>query len=161
MKIAFYKGETFVDKTVIFLSRGGYSHCTIVFDDGSIIESKPFCGVQKCEYFTSSLESNCLIDIFEVYTTKHQDKIIKEFLEKQLGKGYDYLSVIGFVVYATDEGRKKYGRWFCSELVFAAFKKAGINLMDRTDAWLLSPTILSYNTKMNFVESVYFRYQQQ
>ena len=69
--------------------------------------------------------------------------------------------MIGFVVYANAKGRKKYGKWFCSELVFAAFKKAGINLMDRTDAWLLSPTILSYNTKMNFVESAYFRYQQQ
>ena len=161
MKIAFYKGDNILDDLVIFFSRGGYSHCCVVLNDGSIIEAKPFTSVRWCKSMTEKLECNSKIDIFEVVTNSEQDKIIEDFLKKQLGKKYDYLSVIGFVLYDTNEGRKKYGKWFCSELVFAAFQKAGIDLLKRIDAWKVSPTILSYNNVMTLSDSISFRYQQQ
>ncbi len=161
MKIAFYRGTSLLDKLILFFSRGGYSHCSILFDNGSMIESKPFIGVQKCDTIFSSLKCDTKVDIFEVNTNRKQDKIIMDFLKNQIGKGYDYLSAIGFIVYSTNEGRKSYGRWFCSELVFSAFKKAGINLFERVSSWQISPTVLSYNTVMKQIDSIDFRYQQQ
>jgi uncharacterized protein YycO len=92
------------------------------------------------------------VSIFEVHTTKKQNKIIEDFLVSQIGKKYDWLAIFGFVLHTTKEGRKQYKRWICSELVFAAFQKAGINLLERIDAWKVSPTILSWNTKMAPVE---------
>jgi uncharacterized protein YycO len=161
MKIAMYKGTGIGSELILYFSRGGYSHAAVILNDGSIIESKEFHGVRKRKNITDLLTKNYRIDIFDVSTTEEQDKTIEDFLVKQLGKGYDYWSVIGFVVYASKEGRRSYGRWFCSELVFAAFQKAGINLLDRVDAWKVSPTILSYNTKMNLSDSISFRYQQR
>lgn len=160
MKIAMYKGSSVESKLILYFSRGGYSHSAVILNDGSIIEAIEFHGVRRRASVTDELTADYIIDIFDVKTTKKQDKIIKRFLLKQIDKGYDYWSVIGFVVYDSEEGRCSYGKWFCSELVFAAFKKAGINLLERVVAWKVSPTILSYNTKMNFKERIDFRYQQ-
>lgn len=38
--------------------------------------------------------------------------------------------------------RESAGKWFCSELVFAAFQAAGIDLLARTEAWEVSPGLL-------------------
>ena len=153
MKIVFYKGNSFVDKCILFFSRGGYSHCSIILDDDSRIEAKPFTRVHKCNSIVDGINSKCHIDVFNVETTEEQYIIIKDFLTKQIGKKYDYLSILGFVLYTSENGRKAYRHWICSELVFVAFKQAGINLLDRVDAWKVSPTILSYNSKMKFLES--------
>jgi uncharacterized protein YycO len=161
MKIAMYKGTGVGSELILYFSRGGYSHAAVMLNDGSIIESKEFHGVRRRASVTDQLTNNYTIDIFDVTTTPEQDKIIENFLVSQLGKGYDYASVVGFVVYASKEGRRSYGKWFCSELVFAAFQKAGIDLLKRIDAWKVSPTILSYNNVMTLSDSISFRYQQQ
>ena len=157
MKILFYKGTSFVDKSILFISRGGYSHCSIVLNNGSLIEAKPFKRVHRCSSIISELKSNTIIDIFDVTTTSEQDKIIEDFLISQIGKKYDYLSIIGFVLYTSESGRKAYKHWICSELVFVAFRKAGINLLERVDAWKVSPTILSYNTVMILNTTINFK----
>jgi hypothetical protein len=33
--------------------------------------------------------------------------------------------------------------WFCSELVYAAFQKAGIKLLNVDEAWKVSPALLA------------------
>ena len=65
--------------------------------------------------------------------------------------------IFGFIVYATNEGRKKYNKWVCSELVMAAFKEAGINLLERVNVWKVSPTILSYSTKLVYKDTIHFK----
>lgn len=145
-----------MSRIILFFSRGGYSHTSVLFDDGTIIEARPFTKIHKLKCIQDGITARCRVDIFEVDTTQKEDAIIKEFLEKQIGKKYDYLAIFGFIMYASKEGRKSYGRWICSELVFAAFRKAGINLHERIDAWKVSPTILSYNTKMILKESKEF-----
>lgn len=145
MRIALYRGNDFIDKAILFFSRGGWTHAAIVLDDGRTIEAYPFKGVRLRQSIAEQM-SNKTVDIFEVATTPEQDEIIKDFLTKQIGKRYDYLAIIGFVLYTTKKGRKQYARWICSELVFAAFQKVGINLLERIDAWKVSPTILSYSS---------------
>ena len=142
MKVAFFKGTDFVSKTILFISRGGFTHAEIVLDDGTSIGSKAFKGVHLTE---NALDNSEIVATFDVKTTARQKDIIESFLRDQIGKKYDYLSIIGFVVYASGDGRKQYGKWFCSELVFAAFKKAGIRLLQRVEPWKVSPTILSYS----------------
>ena len=151
-----YKGTSFIDKVILFFSRGGYSHASVLFNDDTTIEAKPLKKVHRCNSVMDGLTCNTKIDIFEVYTTKSQDRIIKDFLTEQLGKSYDYLGIFGFILYTTEEKRKRRSKWFCSELVTAAFKKAGVNLLDRVDVWKVSPTILSYSTKLNQRDTLFF-----
>jgi uncharacterized protein YycO len=116
-------------------------------DDNRVIDAQVIKGVCIRENIADRM-SKRIVDVFEVNTTSEQDEIIKDFLTRQIGKKYDYLALIGFVLHTTKESRKQLSRWICSELVFAAFQKANINLLDRIDAWKVSPTILSYSTIM-------------
>lgn len=148
MRIALYRGTGFIDKSILFFSRGGYTHAAVLLYDDTVIEAYPFKGVRRRKSLMDKMGKDVKVEVYDVPTTGIQDEIIKKFLTDQLGKGYDYWSVIGFVVYSSKEGRKSYGRWFCSELVFAAFQKAGINLLERVDAWKVSPTIISFTPSM-------------
>ena len=156
MKIALYLGSDFVDKTILFFSRGGYTHAAIILPDDTVIEAYPFRGIRKRKNLTDQM-GDAKVEIYEVVTTPEQDAIIVDFLNKQIGKGYDYWNIFGFVLHTTHEGRTSQGKWFCSELVFAAFQEAGINLLARVEAWMVSPTILSFNTIMRTHERFLFK----
>jgi len=156
VKIALYLGSDFVDKTILFFSRGGYTHAAIILPDDTVIEAYPFRGIRSRKSLTDQM-GDAKVEIYDVATTPEQDKIITDFLRKQIGKGYDYWNIFGFVFHTTHEGRTSRGRWFCSELVFAAFQEAGINLLARVEAWKVSPTILSFSTIMKPFERFQFK----
>jgi len=145
MKIAFYKGTSWFSKAIMRISRGGYSHAAVQLNDGTIVEAGVKNGVCLRKSLLDDVDINTTVDVFDVQTTPEEDEIICDFLIRQMGKGYDFWNIIGFVLYSSKEGRKGYDRWFCSELVVAAFRQAGINLLTRVDAWKISPTILSYS----------------
>lgn len=151
IKIALYKGTGWISNAIMWISRGGYSHVAMVLNDDSIIEAWAG-GVRKRKNILDQMDINTIVDVFEINTTPDQDIIIKDFLEKQIGKGYDYLAILGFILHTSHQGRIQYGRWICSELVFAAFQKIDINLLDRVECWKVSPTILSYSTLLQHGE---------
>lgn len=148
IRIALYRPYDLIDKTICFFSRGNYCHTAIVFKDGSAIEARPFKKVRKIPNLWYERKQNQVVEVYDIETTISQEKIIKKFLKRQLGKSYDYFSVVGFTVNKTEIGRKEYGRWFCSELVFCAFKQAGINLLERIYQWEATPVIVSYSEKL-------------
>jgi len=76
--------------------------------------------------------------IFSVQVTEEQKQKIEEFLFDQLGKEYDFKGIFGFASYSDVQDMNK---WFCSELVFAAFKYAGINLLRDIPAYKVSPRL--------------------
>ncbi len=137
MRVALYKGRGIVSKLILWQSRGHFSHAAKVLPDNSVIESREFKGVQKRPHFRP-VEGQETVRLFEVETTPVQDLAINAFLVDQLGKGYDYLSILRFI---TRQNTNRYtrGTWFCSELVFSAFRHAGIDLLARIDAWAVSP----------------------
>jgi uncharacterized protein YycO len=145
MRIALYQGTGWISKAIMWISRGGYSHVAMLLNDDTLIEAWAG-GVRHRKNLKDKMDTDTLVDVFEVPTTPEQDIIIQSFLEKQIGKGYDYLAIVGFILHTTHEGRIQYGKWICSELVFAAFQKVKINLLDRVECWKVSPTILSYST---------------
>jgi len=114
------------------------SHCFIYDGNGNYYEAVAFKGVVKI----SSLEMS-KNDII-VATKNYQVRDINaayDFLEKQLGKKYDYKGVIGLALnparnWASDED------WFCYELCAAALKISGgpqfNNLNHITETALLS-----------------------
>lgn len=61
--------------------------------------------------------------------TAEQEKKFWEFLDAQIGKPYDFGAIAGILIHRDWRNPNK---WFCSELVAAAFEYAGVPLL-RTD----------------------------
>ena len=148
MQVVFFKPSGIIDNLICFFSRGKYSHCAIILDDNSIIEAVPFSPVRHLTNFNFPREKTQEIDIYDINTLYYEDEIVVEFLKRQIGKPYDYWSVFGITWNASNNGRKKFGKWFCSELVFAAFKKVNINLLERIESWKTTPVLLGYSNRL-------------
>ncbi len=78
--------------------------------------------------------------IWEVTTTENQKQEIEDYLRAQVGKPYDFIGLFGFPFRRKDIQNPD--KFFCSELVFTALKKAGIELLQATDPSEVSPRLL-------------------
>jgi uncharacterized protein YycO len=141
MRILLYRGKGPISAAIRYCSDGKYSHIAMLFDDMTLCEIRPFQRV-NCRTLDPAELSSPDVDVFYVEASLEQEDVMREFLGRQIGKKYDYLAILGFVVHASVQGRKAYGRWICSELVFCAFRKAGIYLLERVDAWRVSPNMI-------------------
>lgn len=150
MKIALFKNKSIISSLIKWQTRSEYSHAAIIVDD-KLIESIEFEGVRVKNEL--NVKKNCFVDIYEIDVTEEQKRVIIDFLANQIGKKYDYTMVIRFIT-RQQESRKSSNKWFCSELVFAAFAKAGIVLLNNVEPWEVSPALLSMNTKTNLVEEI-------
>jgi uncharacterized protein YycO len=142
MKVLLFRGRGAMSMAIRWQSRSIYSHAAIQLRDGSIIESWQGSGVQR-KILTDWKD----IDAFDVVDCPERRWELDEegceaFLVNQIGKGYDYKSVLRFI------SRRKGGepdRWFCSELVYAAIRYAGVDLFLRCEPWRVSPGMLLYS----------------
>lgn len=66
---------------------------------------------------------------------------LREFLNDQVGKGYDWFSIARFVSRRTRAFGSPRAHWFCSELAAAAFETAGLPLLRRAPEQI-SPALL-------------------
>ena len=139
--VRIYKGTSIISKLIQFQSDGPYSHSAIVFGD-TVYEAKEFKGVQK-HPITDDVGS--VYDDFAVDMTVEQVDILMKFLEAQMGKKYSYGMIARFIT-RKQVDRKASQTWFCSELVFAALQKAGVELFARTEPWFVSPNLLVRST---------------
>jgi uncharacterized protein YycO len=143
MKILLCQNKGIAGCLIRWQTRSDFSHAA-VFHDGLIYESNPPC-VRKVDvrgWSWAEIENQYgTITVIDVPVTPAQETCIVNFLEDQLGKPYDYTMVIRFIT-REQESRASRGKWFCSELVFAAFQQAGIDLLARTEPWEVSPGLL-------------------
>lgn len=139
MKVVLFKGSGFISRLIAFQTRSEYSHAAILFDDGMLYESRETYGVRKVPDW-SPVGQN--VDCFNVTVTS--PGTMRQWLDTQVGKKYDLGSVIRFIT-RKQESRSDSGRWFCSELVFAALQKGGVNALERIEPWAVSPAMLSYS----------------
>lgn len=63
-----------------------------------------------------------------------RDNVVK-FCFSQIGKKYDFVGLAGFLLYKSFTNDS----WFCSELAYIAYKKAGIRLQRRVKKDFMSP----------------------
>jgi len=119
-----------------------------IFNKRILTIEKPklqFGGVFK-RHFKESHTKGTHFSIFRVKTTLEQKERIEEFLFRQVErtqKGlveYDFKGFFGFILFA-DEFEDK-NKWFCSELVFYAYKQAGIDLLKNIEHYKVSPRLL-------------------
>ena len=59
-----------------------------------------------------------------------------DFCINEIGKKYDFCGLVDFLFYEKFQSEK---RWFCSELVFEAYKRAGFEILVRKEKEFVSP----------------------
>jgi hypothetical protein len=112
MKIAFYvaaHGDKW-DKFIAWWTGGPYSHCELVFSDGMAYSSSPRDGGCRFKRIKWSPDHWVFVDL---PCDAHEDEI-RAFCEKENGKPYDYVGVMGLVIHQLLWRYKK--KWYCSEL---------------------------------------------
>lgn len=144
MLIALHKGRGVISRLIGWQTRSDYTHASLIFDTVFVgtyefIEAEPRGVVTRQGRFAWTAN----VEVFRVEgLTSEQESAARAFARGQIGKGYDYTMVARFVS-RRQEARKASGKWFCSELVFAALQKAGVDLLARCEPWEVSPGLLS------------------
>lgn len=140
-RVAMMHGRGVVSSLIRWQTFGKWSHCALVYPSSDrttlagarwIIEAWPGKGVQR--KYVTDWEG---IELFRVNgMTLEQWQVALLWAENQLGKGYDYWSVIRFLprIHLPDNERL-----FCAEFVFDAFAAAGVKLQERISGQELSP----------------------
>ena len=135
-KVLLFHGRGVISSLIRWQTRGQYSHAAFLLPDGQILESWQGDGVRL-----KTLSDYRGIDVYEIPgMTPAQWAIAIEWALAQVGKKYDYWSIIRFV------SRRKLpanDKLFCSELLFAACALAGYNLFERIEASAVSPSLLA------------------
>lgn len=130
MRIFLCRSHTFPSYVVRGCTWSPWSHAAIGTGPaiGTVIESKPTMGVQE-GWFSDFIWDNDVIEALDLYC-KDEDAAI-QFARDQIGKPYDFGGVIAIPFHQRDWHDPN--RWFCFELVAAAFEAGGTPLF-RKDA---------------------------
>jgi len=134
-QILLFRGRGFLSTLIRWQTRGKYSHAAIRVNEDECVEAWQGAGVRL-----KKITDWSNVDIFRVPATERQRIVAVSFAGQQIGKKYDYLGVLRFL---SRRHCNDVQRWFCSELVFAAFKHAGVDLLHRIAPWEVSPAVLS------------------
>lgn len=127
-----YDDNSWIGKAIRFLTRSKYVHvATVVDNNGTVVEGAPQ-GVVKnnIKYFTN-------IEHYRVKgITEEQANMVSNFLLSEVGSPYDFFNVIyltWLIVTFNSKAKNAWddkNKWTCTELVAAAFAKAGIHFRE-------------------------------
>lgn len=140
--ILLFHGRGLISALIRWQTRSRYSHAAILLPDGhTIIEAWQFRGVQR-----RTMTDWRGVDAFTVPDmTEGKWKEAVDFAQQKIGLSYDYTGVFRFITRFANRDNE---RWFCSELVHAACKAAGVTLLDRIDSGAVSPAHLGISPRL-------------
>jgi len=150
LELAYYYGTSFFDRCVAWWDNDP-THVAIKYGEEKI-EAKPFKGVRKVHWRLYSPYSKVVVCKLK-HITDEQSKIVWSWLEEQVGKGYDYLGIFGFVI--SDPKIENPKRWFCSELSEAAFQRAGIILTPTSEYPSEVSPSMQFSFRNSWSEEIY------
>jgi uncharacterized protein YycO len=139
VRVGLHRSRGLVSNLIRWQTRSDYSHASVLETPATVIEAMQGDGVRR----RAVRDIAEPVDWFDVWVHPTARDGILAFLRAQLGKAYDYTMVARFVT-RRQETRGTTGKWFCSELAFAAFLYGGgVTLLARTEPWEASPGLLA------------------
>lgn len=139
INLRFIRNEGFVSKAIGWQTWGPggiWSHVEFVVGDGYLGSQAPDGVLLRPKtYCTPSEQLLCSVVVPDAVGAQ-----VLAFAHAQIGKPYDYKSILGFVL---RRDWRDTSAWFCSELVAAAFVYAGFPLLRTTEVNRVSPSTLS------------------
>lgn len=155
MRIACYKGKSFVSKLIRWFTRSDYSHVAFLLDDGSVIEAWEKGGVLHNASLRTKHTPKTEVDIFEIVPplTLNEEADLIGNIRDELGKDYDYWAVMRFL---TRQGKPPGvgEKWFCSEFVFEMLHKIGRVLFVNTEPWEVQPGWIPRSTVLKWDRTI-------
>lgn len=146
LRVCLHHGDSWVARAIRWQTRSHWNHASLLVGDvlyealegRGVINVRPLREVQAREE----------VKTFAVpHLTDEGAAKVVAFLERQIGKPYD-LSMVARFVTRQQADRKESGRWFCSELAFAALREGGVSLLCRVEPWAVSPGMLAYSPRL-------------
>ena len=131
-----------LSRLIRWQTRSQYSHASVWFTDGKllnfVIESIQGRGVREIPgTYHDAARVKEDIHLYEVKTLTLAQKVdIYHYMQKELGKKYDWVHVFMFIWRGKGAHDEK---WYCSEIIFEAFRSAGVTLLNNVRAWEVSP----------------------
>jgi uncharacterized protein YycO len=158
IKIALYRGKSFRSKIIKFRTMSEYSHAAVVFSNGKTIESWDE-GVTFENDIGSNHTPGTPVDLFTLVKgiTFSQYRQFVAFLENEVGKKYDWNVIfLGTSLYDRLEKYMPEERWFCSELIEAAFRSINRPLIsERVPVWNVLPGDFYKSKELEYIETVF------
>jgi uncharacterized protein YycO len=136
LRFGAHVGTGVVSRLIRWQQRSDVSHISLIDNDNRLIEALEFRGVTDVRTL-ESVRNEQRVDVFSVMVFPDQQRRAIEWARQQVGKRYDYLSVLRFVT--RRDAREHNGKWFCSELAFVAAQQAGVALLERISPSEVSP----------------------
>jgi hypothetical protein len=157
MHLVLYPGRGVIGALIRFQTRGQtrgqFGHAATCYDEGgvpTIYESQYPHGVTR-RLFDRKKDH---VRGVEWYRVDCDEESALRFARQQLGKRYDYWSVLRFVT-RRQEDKESRGMWFCSEYTFAQVLKGGARLFNECDPCNVSPSILPMSVLIHRVHCPY------
>lgn len=146
IRLQFVLGASYASRAIAWFSAGGrsgFSHVDCVLPDGRLLGARADkhgevpAGVQVRP---PDYEKWAKRVVFELDARSDQEQRYYDFLNAQLGKGYDHLAIVGFI---TGRSWTETDTWICSELQAAALMGAGLCSKLYLTANQITPTMLA------------------
>lgn len=140
-----YYGKSLVSRLIKWRTWSDISHSAAFCPDFEHVIEAWVGGVRKC-LWTEGHTPGTRIDIYRVQCTQEQQIKFYAGMEKEIGKGYDYIGLFGFVFRSSKMNDLK--KWFCSKLVFAKAMEVKLYLLLRTEPYQASPGLINRSPEM-------------
>ena len=152
IKIAQYKGKSFVSRLIKFITWGQYSHTAIILGDGRIVEAwQGSNSVRVIPSLSDGHKPGTHIDVYKITMGRRQEILFTNFVLAQVGKKYDLWGILGFL-WRKDLQRSE--SWFCSELFAAGCKAADIRLLNNREPSQVSPSLITQSIITILIKSI-------
>lgn len=154
MKLLLYHGISWPSWIIRkFFWQANETHAAIELQDGRVIEAAWFKakqpsgklakrGVRYLERWDVGHKGGTVCDVCSFRIDEEQTVKMLWFLTEQLGKPYDLRGLLGFFFRRHVEHP---GKWFCSELVAASAKHAGLDMVPGREPYQVAPFMLKMN----------------
>jgi hypothetical protein len=154
--VALYKGTSALSRAIRCMNWGPYSHASWITKEATEIEAWRK-GVTETPGLGANHGAKTKVDLFglepsRVYQPEEMQARADAAAREYLGRGYDYLGVLGFVV--RSPALERGNRLFCSELIAKVTERAGAALVARIPAYKVFPTLLSYSPRLVLLAQV-------
>ena len=131
IKLHFYHGTGLIGRLIRRFTWGEYAHVAIEVD-GWTYEALEGKGVIKHK---STRNPDLTLRAPDIVKAK-----LLEYLESKVGLKYDWWGIYSFIA---RKKRQDANKLFCSEYAASAFEYAQMPLLERVEAWKISPSMLS------------------
>lgn len=142
LRIVFFKGKGLLSALIRWQTRGKFSHVGLAFPDNAFFESWTGSGKKLWRNGGVAKKLNWQPEGDETIATVALDDAqmqrARAFCESNLGRGYDFRSVIRFLTRIKPASNDKF---FCSELVMDVLRHAGVDPLNAPSS-VISPAVL-------------------